>query len=90
MALVVATVGVVLALGKAIPLVGLDLGLAAEIHRYCSGATSNWHGVWLISCPGPHLPHTELGGTALLGAVALAVFALLFMRRWLNRRAPRR
>ena len=90
MALAVASVGVVLALGKAVPLVGLDLGLAAELHRYCSGATGYWHGVWLVSCPGPHLPHNELGGTALLGVVALAVFAILFMRRWLSRRATQR
>ena len=84
-ALVIAGVGVVLALGKAIPLAGLDIGIATELHRYCSGSSGHWHGMWLVSCPGPHLPHKELGGTALLGGVALAVFAILFIRRRLRR-----
>ena len=79
-ALVIAGVGVVLALGKAIPVAGLDLGLVTELHRYCSGSSGHWHGMWLISCPTPHLAHKELGGTALLGVVALAVFAILFIR----------
>jgi len=81
-----AIVGVVLAIGKAIPVPGIDPDALAATIRLCTTGTglTLWH-IGDPVCTVAPPPHKQLGGQALLGVAALLAFLILSVRRLLAR-----
>lgn len=79
-----AIVGVVLAIGEAIPVPGIDPDALAATIRLCTTGPAWWH-IGDFICADAPPPHKQLGGQALLGVAALLAFLILSVRRLLAR-----
>ena len=81
-----AIVGVALAIGKAIPVPGIDPDALAATIRLCTTGIGPalWH-IGDFICADAPPPHKQLGGQALLGVAALLAFLILSVRRLLAR-----
>jgi hypothetical protein len=79
-AITTSALGLLLIAGKWVPLPMVSGQSFIETIETCKNGLSGFYDLF-ISCPQPMLLHKELGGTALLGSVAILVFLALWLRR---------
>lgn len=78
LAFVVALVGVVLAIGKAVPLPGISMQGLSDMIAVCTGGLV--HGTWGVQCVLPKPMHLAAAEHVWMWGGALALFVILWLR----------